>query len=58
MPDISMCLNNTCSVRTDCYRFRAVANEFNQSYTDFKEADKDKCFIPVKCSLRKLNEKK
>ena len=35
MPDISMCLNKQCPLRTDCYRFLAVPNT-HQSYTDFR----------------------
>lgn len=55
MPDISMCLNKSCSVKDNCYRFRSVANEINQSYSDFKEKDKDKCFIPI--SKNNINNK-
>ena len=32
MPDISMCHDKTCTKRKDCYRYRAQANEFRQSY--------------------------
>ena len=34
MPDISMCLNSECSLKQNCYRYRAVPG-FNQSYTMF-----------------------
>lgn len=36
MPDISMCLNNECSKRRDCYRYRAVPGEIRQVYAKFK----------------------
>jgi len=32
VPDISMCANRTCSQSSQCYRFRAVPNEYRQSY--------------------------
>lgn len=35
MPDISMCANEKCSLRMGCYRYRAVPNEFRQSYGTF-----------------------
>lgn len=35
MPDISMCYSGDCPRRRLCYRFRAVPNEFRQSYADF-----------------------
>ena len=37
MPDICMCLNHTCSIRSTCYRFRAVPDGFRQTYADFLE---------------------
>jgi hypothetical protein len=48
MADISMCDNQTCSLRKTCYRFNATSSE-RQSYSDFKP-DGDKCdfFILMK----------
>ena len=34
MPDISMCLNNTCPSRFKCYRYQA-APSMRQSYAAF-----------------------
>ncbi len=36
MPDISMCLNECCNLKTSCYRFMATPSPFNQAYTLFK----------------------
>ena len=48
MPDISMCDNNACPVRNDCYRFRAIPNEYRQTYADF-QLDRRACdaFYPI-----------
>lgn len=35
MPDISMCLNNDCSIKDSCYRFKAIPSDY-QYYCDFK----------------------
>lgn len=35
MPDISMCSNGNCPLRTLCYRYRAVPSPQGQSYTWF-----------------------
>lgn len=32
MPDIAMCRGESCSVRTNCYRYRAVPNPHRQSF--------------------------
>jgi len=32
MPDISMCQNSKCELRSNCYRYRAVPNPYRQSY--------------------------
>lgn len=36
MPDIAMCLNETCLIKNNCYRFTAKPNPYRQSYCDFK----------------------
>lgn len=36
MADISMCADAECPSRVHCYRFRAIPNEYRQSYMDFK----------------------
>jgi hypothetical protein len=35
MADISMCINEFCPIKHQCYRYKAVPNEFWQSYGDF-----------------------
>ncbi|NBT58240.1 hypothetical protein EBT16_05600 [bacterium] len=35
MPDITMCANQACPLRHDCYRFIAIPSQY-QSYADFK----------------------
>jgi len=42
MPDISMCMNNTCPLRSHCYRFTATPSQY-QTYADFKPDDNDTC---------------
>jgi hypothetical protein len=32
MPDISMCKGGSCSLRLNCYRYTAEAEELGQSY--------------------------
>lgn len=32
MPDISMCTNKSCENNEKCYRYRAVPNEWRQSF--------------------------
>lgn len=35
MPDISLCVNDKCPLRKECYRFTAIPSDFLQSYTFF-----------------------
>lgn len=35
MPDISMCANQNCPKRNECYRYTATPNPLRQSYGDF-----------------------
>lgn len=48
MPDISMCSDQECPSRMECYRFRAIAGEF-QWYGPYHHDDGDKCesFVPI-----------
>ena len=32
MPDITMCDDESCPMKSDCYRYRAVPSVFRQSY--------------------------
>lgn len=44
MPDISLCLNNTCPSKEKCYRAIAIPNFPNQSYMKFEvPKGKKKC---------------
>ena len=45
MPDISMCNNEKCDKKNECYRYMAIPNSW-QSYADFDEKD---CgyFMPI-----------
>lgn len=38
MPDISMCENKKCPLRSMCYRFRAIPDEW-QSFSAFEYKD-------------------
>jgi len=43
MPDISMCDNNICPSKEECYRFKAIPNDY-QTYTSFiVKENEDKC---------------
>ncbi len=35
MPDLYMCANKICTLRMDCFRYRAVPNPWRQSYSTF-----------------------
>lgn len=43
MPDISMCINEDCTLKKSCYRYTANPNEFWQVYGDFKQ-EKGECY--------------
>lgn len=43
MADIAMCHGHGCQAKADCYRFRAIANEHWQSYSNFKPDESGKC---------------
>jgi hypothetical protein len=57
MPDFTICTNNTCSQRLQCYRYKAIPNA-NQSYCYFNEDNKPICrdFIEI-YKWDKINEK-
>lgn len=48
MPDIAMCVNKSCHMREQCYRFRATPSE-RQAYADFRPGPEGGClhFSPV-----------
>ena len=55
MPDISMCNNEECVQKLNCYRYRAVPNEYSQSYillTGAKEKKDCDHFWEIDNSLR------
>lgn len=43
MPDISMCSNEHCKLKETCYRYKAIPNEYRQSYGDFKSDSNNEC---------------
>lgn len=42
MADISMCINEECPLKENCYRYTAPAAEFWQAYGDFEYFINDK----------------
>jgi hypothetical protein len=44
MPDITMCKNNNCPMKNDCYRYTAIPNAY-QSYSLFEFDKKCDYFI-------------
>lgn len=43
MADITMCANQKCIIRKDCFRFMAEPKEHGQSWADFKPDENGKC---------------
>jgi len=43
MPDITMCQNNACPTKEQCYRFKAKANPRWQSYSMFEHNGDGSC---------------
>ena len=43
MPDISKCKNEKCPIKENCYRWTAKADEYWQTYSDFKHKGKKGC---------------
>jgi hypothetical protein len=41
MPDLTLCNNQGCPLKDDCYRYRALPNPKHQSYTRFEWMDKE-----------------
>lgn len=50
MPDISMCKNESCSIKEKCYRFMAAPNPMWQSYSIFRQNEDQTCdfFLTIK----------
>lgn len=56
MADITMCTNNTCGLRRECYRFMAIANRHRQSYFMNNPISKDgKCEKQIPIVDGKIN---
>lgn len=47
MPDISMCRNHLCKLKSTCYRYTAIPNPYRQSYSDF-EYERDNCYYTMR----------
>lgn len=47
MPDISMCDNEECPIKNKCYRYTAIPNDIQQSYTTFKPSN-NRCAAYIK----------
>lgn len=41
MPDISMCMNEACKSKLDCYRYTATPTDGMQAYSGFKVEEGD-----------------
>jgi hypothetical protein len=57
MPDITKCINKTCRVRRDCYRWTSPPSEY-QSYAYFNEQGKADCdyFWEVDAKAKPFNQ--
>lgn len=48
MPDITMCANDECRRRSECYRYMAAPNPWRQAYSEFKCGSEEiDHFIPL-----------
>jgi len=56
MPDISMCRNERCDKKKECYRFMAIPYRRRQTYTLFDENDISLCFEPIEEGDKIRNE--
>jgi hypothetical protein len=43
MADISMCKNDECTLKEECYRYTATPNPYMQSYAFFEQDKEGKC---------------
>ena len=43
-PDITLCVNIECDKRDKCYKYRAIPNEIQQSYSIFDYIKDKSCF--------------
>jgi len=43
MPDISMCKNIHCTLKEQCYRYRAIPNNPYQSWSGFEQDKNGNC---------------
>lgn len=47
MPDISMCQNEKCPLKDNCYRYKAEPNPYRQSYGEFEYKGDCEYYIPI-----------
>jgi hypothetical protein len=47
MPDITMCCNDKCSTKDKCYRYRAIPDEYCQSYSKYEGGCDCDSFYPI-----------
>lgn len=43
MADITMCMNESCKKRLDCYRYTATINPYRQSFAEFTLNEQGEC---------------
>jgi len=43
MPDITMCDNDECTLKKQCYRFMARPTKGWQAYSNFEQGENGKC---------------
>jgi hypothetical protein len=43
MPDLAMCSNRTCELRSSCFRYRAHPTPLRQAYGDFAPSETGDC---------------
>ena len=50
MSDITICNNNECELKVNCYRYRAIPSDFMQSYSNFNSENNKDCeyYEPLK----------
>ena len=53
MADIAMCINETCTLKETCYRYKATPNKLWQSYTNFSQDKEGICEYYLKVNKLK-----
>lgn len=48
MPDITLCKDETCKIKKDCYRYTAIPGEYQSYFMNSPRKNSDKCEFLIK----------